>query len=108
MRKRGGPAAVAHVHARAEARRSPTGLHAAFAVLRVMTACRATTAAGNPCPFPDHLGRSLCHLHDPDGTWARQHPKARRKLLARPDVQAILVEAGGRTAAHCLTCMCTT
>ncbi|KQX65792.1 hypothetical protein [Angustibacter sp. Root456] len=66
-----------------------------------MDKCQLTTASGRRCTLPD-LGRGLCHVHDPDALYLRQHPAARERHLARADVQAIL--AG--PAAHCPTCAC--
>ena len=69
--------------------------------------CKLLTKPGKPCPFSD-LGRGLCHVHDPDQVFARQHPKSRAKLLARADVQAILAGASlvHEPAHHCRTCAC--
>jgi hypothetical protein len=69
--------------------------------------CKLLTKSGKPCPFND-LGRGLCHIHDPDQAFARQHPKSRAKLLARHDVQAVLASASlvHERAHHCSTCAC--
>lgn len=45
--------------------------------------CAAVTAKGAPCPIPGQYpyGRVLvCHLHNPAGFYASQHPNFRRKL----------------------------
>ena len=45
-----------------------------------------------PCPIPKTKGgrcsnlcdlfRPACHIHDPDGVYAKQYPKYRRKMIA--------------------------
>ncbi len=71
-----------------------------------MDKCQVLTAAGRPCSLPD-LGRGLCHVHDPDGLYARQHPKSRAKLLGRADVQGFLAATFVQVREeHCATCRC--
>jgi hypothetical protein len=67
--------------------------------------CQLLTRTGKPCPFSD-MGRGLCHLHDPDGTYAGQHPKSRERLLARADVQAVVAGRSLVREEHCTTCKC--
>lgn len=74
-----------------------------------MNRCQLPTRSGGACPFKD-LGRGLCHIHDPDALYARQHPRTRARLLARTDVQAIM---SGKTPletaptpSHCPSCRC--
>ena len=51
--------------------------------------CPVPTRKGEPCPIP--VGpRGLCHVHDPDGAFAQQHPATRAALLQRPEVQAAI------------------
>ncbi|RYZ31217.1 MAG: hypothetical protein EOP01_03850 [Propionibacteriaceae bacterium] len=51
--------------------------------------CPVPAKSGGPCQQAT-LSRGLCHLHDPDAPFALQHPKYRERLLARPEVQAVL------------------
>lgn len=69
--------------------------------------CQLTTAKGKPCPLAD-LGRGLCHVHDSDAEFARQHPATRACLLARVDVQRILAGAGAAkpVCQGCPNCKC--
>ncbi len=86
-----------------------TGVVRAGRRITDMRTCKLNTRAGQACPFED-LGRGLCHLHDPDALYARQHPLSREKLLRRPDVVAILDGAPLTQvrANHCVTCKCVT
>lgn len=54
--------------------------------------CGVRTRRGQPCPLPVPEPGRPCHVHDPDGTYAQQHPKhrARMLLVAHPDPDAII------------------
>ena len=51
--------------------------------------CMAVTQKGAPCPTGAGA-RGLCHIHDPDGAYALQHPATRLALLRRPDIRRAL------------------
>lgn len=55
--------------------------------------CGVPTKQGRPCPIPVPVEGQACHVHDPDGVYAKQHPKYRARLLAsgvRPNPAAQL------------------
>ncbi len=71
--------------------------------------CTAITKADLPCPIHgDRLvdGKWLCHIHDPDGTFQRQHRRAFEDHPRTPDVddqitfQDMMDEQDNATALH--------
>ncbi len=43
--------------------------------------CVAITKKGVRCTVNAEPGSSMCHVHDPDGKYALQHPKYRQRQL---------------------------
>ena len=71
--------------------------------------CTATTNKDLPCPHHgDRLvdGKWLCHIHDPDGTFQRQHRRAFEDHQRTPEVEgqmtfAELITAQGADGSRC-------
>lgn len=49
--------------------------------------CVASTKDGDQCRLycEPWRGRALCHVHDPDGVYAQQHPKHQSRMRATYD-----------------------
>jgi len=61
-----------------------------------MSQCPAPTSSGRPCQVGGEASRAgYCHMHDPDGQFAKQHPKYQRKLRAK--AAALAKAAPGQT-----------
>jgi hypothetical protein len=49
-----------------------------------MSQCPWVTRKGRPCSTPGESRRDgYCHVHDPDGTFAKQHPKYRARVKTK-------------------------
>lgn len=60
--------------------------------MKPVSVCGVPTERGRPCPIPVDVPGRPCHVHDPEGEFARQHPRYRDRLVARsarpdPDAQ---------------------
>lgn len=67
--------------------------------------CRVLTTTGKQCRNDASAHLPLCHVHDPNGEWMRQHPEIRERWLRRADVQA-LMRGAAVAANHCRSCSC--
>jgi len=50
-----------------------------------MRLCVARTRKGELCPIEALPGKAVCHVHNPDGAFAAQHPQFRAKVTAELD-----------------------
>jgi hypothetical protein len=65
--------------------------------------CPYTTRQGRPCIIPTAVPGTPCHMHDPDGAYARQHPAYRARLIERGPAAA---PAAPRTRAEIVCAIC--
>jgi len=51
--------------------------------------CPIPTTKGNRCPNNCEPFRPACHVHDPQGKFAKQNPKYRKRMIAQLDALGI-------------------